>query len=351
MKRNMLFLIVLMGVFILSGCARYEKFEAGTVININGSDTGIVEIENVSVPEFVEDNQKPITEYIIGAGDVLSVYVPGMVERSARVSYSSGDAGGFRVNTDGTIFLPHVGGVHVDGLSVSQLQKKLVKIFKAYIKNPILTVEIIEFKSQPIYLLGQFNAPGVYYLDRPTKLLHGLAMGGGIDTNANMRGARLVRNDRIQAIDIFELMHRNDLAQNIQLRPGDTIYMPDNSDLRVYVFGAVDKPGVVPMFNGRIDLVQALTQASVDKTKAYNHEQIRIIRSLSPTKGQLMVVDLGQIMDGMAMPISLMDGDIVYVPKTPMGGWNEVITELLPSLQTIAGILQPFVQINYLKDN
>ena len=104
------------------------------------------------------------------------------------------------------------------------------------------------------------------------------------------------------------------------------------------------------MINGQLNLIQALTQAGIDQ-KPYNHTHIRIIRSLSPTKGQLMVVDLGKVMNGLAMPMSLMDGDIVYVPKTPMGGWNEAIEEILPSLQLISGILQPFVQINYLKDN
>ena len=349
MKRNSLFLAVLMVVVVLSGCARYDDYEAGMVLDIDDPSAGVVEIKDVTVSATVDDSPE-ITEYIIGAGDVLSVYVPGMVERSARVSYSGNDVGGFRVNTDGTIFLPHVGGIHVAGLSVSQLQGKLVDIFKAYIKNPILTVEIIEFKSQPLYLLGQFNNPGLFYLDRPTELLHGLALGSGLKSDANMRGARLVRSNRIQPVDIYELLHRNDLEQNIQLRPGDTIYVPDNSDLRVYVFGAVDKPGVVPMFNGRLNLVQALTQASVDKAKPYNHTHIRIIRSLSPTKGQLMVVDLGKVMNGLALPLSLMDGDIVYVPKTPMGGWNEAIGELLPSLQLIAGILQPFVQIEYLRN-
>ncbi len=350
MKRSMLFLIVLMGLFLLSGCARYEDYPAGTKLDINDPGAGIVELENVSLAPLVEDEQD-ITEYIIGPGDVLSVYVPGMVERSARVSLSSNDQGGFRVNTDGSIFLPHVGRVVVEGLSVTQLQEKLVEIFKAFIKTPVLTVEIIEFKSQPVYLLGQFNNPGVFYLDRPTEMLHGLALGGGFSEEANLRGARLIRNDRIQPVDLYELLHRNDMAQNIQLRSGDTIYMPDNSDLRVYVFGAVASPGIVPMFNGRLNLAQALTQASVDKDRPYNHEHIRIIRSLSPTKGQLMVVDLGKIMNGTAMPISLMDGDIVYVPKTPMGSWNEAVNEILPTLQAISGILQPFVQINYLENN
>ena len=348
MKRNVLFLVVLLGVFVLSGCARYEDYAAGTVIDINSPDAGVVEVENVSVANTISDEPE-ITEYFIGPGDVLSVYVPGMVERSARVSLGS-ESGGFRVNTDGTIFLPHVGRVDVAGLSVTKLQEKLVGIFKAYIKNPVLTVEIVEFKSQPLYLLGQFNQPGLVYLDRPTELLRGLALGNGLNSGANMRGARLVRNESIQPVDIFELLHRNDLSQNIQLRPGDTIYVPGNEAQRVFVFGAVGKSGMVPMTNGRLDLVQALGFAQIGKVP-YNHEHVRIIRSLSPTKGQLMVVDLSNVVNGMTLPMSLMDGDIIFVPKTRMGGWNEAIGEILPSLQLIGGILQPFVQLNYLDDN
>jgi polysaccharide export outer membrane protein len=349
MKRNILFLCVVLGFLLVSGCTRYENYSAGTVIDINDPDAGVIEVENVSVSATIKDEPE-ITEYIIGPGDVLSVYVPGMVERSARVSYSAGDYGGFRVNTDGSIFLPHVGRVEVNGLSVTQLQEKLVEIFKAFIKNPVLTVEIIDFKSQPLYLLGEFNQPGLHYLDRPTKLLHGLALGSGLNSEANMRGARLVRNNRIQPVDIYELLHKNDLEENIQLRPGDTIYVPGNEDQRVFVFGAVGKAGAVSMNKGRLNLVEALAQADVEE-KPYNHSQIRIIRSLSPTKGQLMVVDLGKVMNGMSMPMSLMDGDIVYVPKTKMGGWNEAIQEILPSLQLVSGILQPFVQIQYLEDN
>ncbi|MDT8443621.1 MAG: polysaccharide biosynthesis/export family protein [Desulfuromonadales bacterium] len=349
MKRSVLFLIVLMGVFLLSACTRYENYAAGTALDINDTAAGVIEAENVSVAAPIDDSPE-ITEYIIGPGDVISVHVPGMVENTARVSYAGNEAGGFRVNTDGSIFLPHVGRVEVAGLSVTQLQEKLIGIFKEFIKNPILTVEIIEFKSQPVYLLGQFNRPGLFYLDRPTELLHGLALGGGLKSDANMRGARMVRNDRIQPVDIYELLHRNDLSQNIQLHSGDTIYVPGNEDQRVFVFGAVGKSGMVPMVNGRLDLIQALSQASLEQ-KPYNQTQVRIIRSLSPTRGQLMVVDLSKVMNGLAMPMSLMDGDIIYVPKTTMGGWNEAIQELLPSLQLISGVLQPFVQIQYLKDN
>jgi polysaccharide export outer membrane protein len=346
MPRRLL-LSVLLGIFLLTGCSRYEQYAAGTVIDINDQSAGIVEIQDVKVTEKVESGPD-IKEYIIGPGDVLSIYVPGMVEQAASVGRDK--TTGFRVNTDGTIFLPHVGRVEVSGLTVTQLQEKLVNIFKAYIKNPVLTVEIIDFKSQPVYLLGQFNQPGIFYLDRPTQLLHGLALGSGLNDKANLRGARLVRNERVQPVDLYELLNHNDLSQNIQLHPEDTIYVPGNEDQRVFVFGAVGKSGMVPMVNGRLNLVQALSFAGIDQ-KPYKEDNVRIIRSLSPTRGQLIVVDLGQVMNGLAMPMSLVDGDIIYVPKTTMGGWNEALTEILPTLQAFSAILQPFVQINYLRNN
>jgi polysaccharide export outer membrane protein len=347
MRRSLLLLALVTGVFILGGCSRYEQYAAGTVIDIDDPNAGVVEVQDVKVSARVESGPE-VREYLIGPGDVLSVYVPGMVEQTASVSRDA--INGFRVNTDGTIFLPHVGRVEVAGLTVTQLQEKLVTIFKNFIKNPVLTVEIIEFKSQPVYLLGQFNQPGIFYLDRPTQLLHGLALGKGLNASANLRGARLVRNDRIQPVDLYELLNRNDLSQNIQLHSGDTIYVPGNEDQRVFVFGAVNKSGMVPMVNGRLNLVQALSFAGVDQ-KPYKHDNIRIIRSLSATRGQLMVVDLGQVMNGLAMPMSLNDGDIIYVPKTTMGGWNEALNEILPTLQAFSAVLQPFVQINYLRNN
>jgi polysaccharide export outer membrane protein len=342
-------LLTLVGLLLVTGCTRYENYAPGLTLDINDPNASIVDVEDVSVSKKLSD-EPLIKDYIIGPGDVLSVYVPDMVDRNVSVAQGTGqNIGGFRVNTDGTIFLPHVGAVEVAGLTVPQLQEKLIGIFKSYIKNPALSVEIIDFKSQPLYLLGEFNMPGVHYLDRPTRLLHGLALGNGLKSNANLRGARLVRNEEILPVDIYDLLHRNDIEENIQLHPGDTIYVPGNEDQRVFVFGAVGRSGVVPMYKGQINLIEALSQADIGKVP-YNHEQVRIIRSLSPTRGQLMVVDLGRVMDGKAMPMQLMDGDVIYVPKTKMGGWNEALAELIPSLQAISATLQPFVQIEYLSD-
>jgi hypothetical protein len=59
-------------------------------------------------------------------------------------------------------------------------------------------------------------------------------------------------------------------------------------------------------------------------------------------------VDATAIMNGEAAPFELAPGDVVFVSPTGFASWNQALGMLLPSLQTVAGILEPFVQIKYL---
>ena len=348
MKRCTVLVVLLTGVVLLGGCSKYTKFEPGTVIDIADQSAAILALQEVTVPPPPIDPTESV-EYRVGPGDVLSVTVPGLLERGNGEGKGSETLGGFRVYTSGKVLLPLVGGIEVAGLTVEQIQTRLVEVFSAYIKQPVVSVEIVEFKSQPLYLLGKFNKPGLVYLDRPTSLLHGLALGSGLADQANLRGARVVRKDKVLPVDIYQLLYNNDLRQNIQLRQGDAIYVPGNEAQQVFVLGTVNKPGAVPMVNGRLNLIQALAAAGLDG-KAYDEQHVRLIRTLSPTRGQLMMVDLGRMMNGEVLPMPLNDGDIVFVPKTALGGWNEVISELLPTFQLMGAVVSPFLWADALKD-
>ena len=118
---------------------------------------------------------------------------------------------------------------------------------------------------------------------------------------------------------------------------------------QVFVFGAVRKPGPIPLGSGGMNLAQAIAGADLRDT-GYNLKQVRIIRSLTPTRGELLVVDFDQVMHGRALPMQLQEGDIIYIPKSTMGSWNDVISDILPSLQAVSSSLQPFVNIKYLKN-
>jgi polysaccharide export outer membrane protein len=104
------------------------------------------------------------------------------------------------------------------------------------------------------------------------------------------------------------------------------------------------------MAQGRMHLLEALAIAD-SKSVGSDIENVRIIRSLTTTSGELLVVDVARIRRGETLPMPLMEGDIVYVPKNIFGTWNDALAELLPTLQAVSAFLQPFVSITYLQNN
>jgi len=294
-------------------------------------------------------------DYQVGVGDVLAVMVYGRPDLSTGVTATgltstvSMTTKGSRVDGSGNIHLPLAGTVHVAGLSVKAIADSVELSLRRYVKEPSVVVEVAEYHSRPIYLMGQFRTPGVYYMDRPMTFLQGITLGNGFDPSANLRGVRVLRDKKIAPVDVYSLMMAGKIDQNFWLRSGDTIFLPDNKNQYVFVFGAVNKPGPILMPQGRMNLLEAVATADPRSVGA-KLEHVRIIRSLTTTTGELLVVDLAAIRRGETLPMQLAEGDVVYVPKNAFGTWNDGIAEILPSLQAISSLLTPFVQIKFLTE-
>lgn len=294
-------------------------------------------------------------DYEVGVGDVLAVMVYGRPDLSTGVTatgYTTTAAvttKGSRVDGSGNIHLPLAGTVHVAGLSVKAIADSVDLSLRRYVKEPSVVVEVAEYRSKPIYLMGQFRTPGVYYMERPMTFLQGITLGNGFDPAANLRGVRILRDKKIAPVDVYSLMLEGKVEQNFWLRPGDTIFLPDNRRQNVFVFGAVLKPGPIPMPQGRMNLLEAIAAAD-PRSVGSKLDHVRIIRSLTTTTGELLVVDVAAIRRGETVPMQLIEGDVVYVPKNAFGSWNDAIAEILPSLQAVSALLQPFVQIKFLTD-
>ncbi len=372
------FLLLTVIFFILTGCATQGKWEngrwktmdsrstAGTIKEIGGNETTatsaqqpgstplsaseggspIVELQNVTVPPLQEPPPSP--DYIVGPGDIIMVEVLGAPEFSSVMSTTSTYRGS-RVDGSGFIQMPTVGLVKVGGMTLVQIRDSIQNLLKEYFKDPSVIVEVSEYKSYPLYILGQFKNTGVFYMDRPHNVMQGLALGGGYDVaSANPRAARIIRNKRVLPVDVYELLMNADQTQNVWLKPGDTIFMPDKKNQNVVVFGQGN--GIsIPLPDTGMNILQAVGIAGMKKV-AFHSQYVHLIRSLSPTRGQLMIVDIEAIVNGDAMPISLCDGDVIYIPKAGITSWNEAISEMLPSLQAFGAILSPFVQLKYLFD-
>lgn len=290
-------------------------------------------------------NPRPIANYILGANDVLFVSVTGQPELSTPAPRAGGlNAIGSRIDGNGYVQLPMVGTVKVGGLTTHQAQLRIEKSLKTIIKNPTVVVEVIQFRSQPVYMVGKFKSPGVIYMDRPTTLIQGIAVGGGMEIEqASLRSARVQRNGRVIPVDIYKLLCEGDMSQNIWLHPYDTVFIPDTLEQRVFMLGDVETPGQVNMIHGRLTLLEAISKAGGFKREGSQLKRVRVIRPVTPTTGEIIVLNLDKILKGEALDFPLKAGDVVYIPRSDLGTWNDMMAEILPTLRVLSAVLDPFV--------
>jgi polysaccharide biosynthesis/export protein len=299
--------------------------------------------------------------YRVGPGDILVVAVYGHPELSI-ATYAGGVASqntrlaGLVIDTDGTIQFPLIGSVQVSGKTSDQLRQYLEVQLAAYVKEPKVTVQVAFAGNIRYYLLGQFTSPGLKYSDRPLHLLEALTLGGSIQLDqASLRSAYVARKGRRLPVNFQRLLMQGELTQNIPLRPGDVVVVPDKETEQAFVFaGAASgapRGGAVPFIHGRLNLLQALAAVGYGWRERFQGKwsDTRVIRT-EGDRAELFIVDAGAIFDGKAAPFELAPGDVVYVPPTALTNWNQALEQVLPSLQTISGILNPFVQIKYLSE-
>ncbi|MGC4089021.1 MAG: polysaccharide biosynthesis/export family protein [Polyangiaceae bacterium] len=299
--------------------------------------------------------------YKVGPGDtvLVAVYMHPELSIAPYVGTTTGATNSSRlaglvVDNDGTAQFPLIGSLKVAGKTSNELRIYLEHELGRFVNEPKVTVQVVFTGSIRYYLLGQFAQPGLKYSDRPLRLLEALSLGGSVLLErASLGTAYVARRGKRLAVNFRRLLRDGDMRQNIRLRPGDVVFVPDNAGDQVFVFGAAAggtaPGGAVAMRNGRLDLLQALATAGfgIRDRSQVKLSQTRVIRS-EGDRGQLFVVDAAAMLKGEAAPFQLMPGDIVFVPETAFTSWNEAIAQMLPTLQAVSGLLTPFVQIKYL---
>lgn len=345
---RLVILLPILAIPVLSACSErlptrsFTRADAAYEKDVRGygdrQDPAIMDIEPVSIP--IEDSVAQDPVYRVGSGDLLAINVFGEEGLSdLRVS----------VDGEGYIQVPFLERVPVAGRSVAEIQAVLKKGFGLQFRSPWVVVDVVQHRSRPVYLVGQFNKPGVVYLQGPTNLLQAVSMASGMSDNAHLSGARLWRGGEIAAVDMNALLVDGRAAHNIYLESGDTIVVPSNSDNKAYVLGAVVRAGAVLFSNEPMTLLKALTQVGGPVKSTALLSQVRVIRTHSAVEGQLILVNAKDILKGRAPDLQLQPDDIVYVPDNWIESWNQVIRAVTPTLQLAGGALQPFVQVKFLK--
>ena len=159
-------------------------------------------------------------EYTIGADDMLSIVFWRDKELTADVM----------VRPDGKISLPLMNDVQASGFTPAQLKDRIVEESKKYVEDPNVTVVVKQINSRKVFITGEVRKSGPYPLTAPTTVLQMLSIAGGLGDFAKSEEIMVVRTENGKPLsykfNYKEVIKGKKLAQNIELKPGDTIVVP-----------------------------------------------------------------------------------------------------------------------------
>jgi polysaccharide export outer membrane protein len=260
---------------------------------------------------LISQEEKTTTDYKIGPKDLLEITVFGLNDLNRTV----------RVSENGKISLPLLGEIEVEGLTKTELEKKISKLLEEkYLQNPQVMVFIREYQSKRVSVLGAVRNPGPYELLGRQTLLQIISQAGGL-TNEAGNSIIVIRQlpdgtSISNKISIEDLFLRGDPKLNIPIEPDDIINIPIDKPVRIYVFGQVMNPGALEVKKSNIPtLLRAIAQAGGFSERA-SKGGVVIKRMSQDGKEVQMKVNCKDIIKGKRKDIQLQENDIVYVPET-----------------------------------
>ncbi|MCU0244327.1 MAG: polysaccharide export protein [Acidobacteria bacterium] len=262
-------------------------------------------------PQAEEARDAFVRAYRIGPGDLLELKVFEVDQLSQTV----------RVSEDGSLTLPLLGRVVVEGLTQEGVVQKLAGLLQAkYVKNPQVTIFIKEYKNQQVAVIGAVAKAGNYELVGRKNLLHIISMAGGFTETAG-NDVFILREgpdgkNRTIAIDLKALLVNGDQALNVPIEPNDVINVPVDKEVRVFVMGRVTRPGAVrAKLSEGVTLLQAIADAG-GLAEGAKEGAVTITRKDASGREKKIKVNLKDILKGRKKDILLQEGDVVYVPES-----------------------------------
>jgi polysaccharide export outer membrane protein len=284
------------------------------------------------------------SQYVLGPDDQIKIWVLGVEEISDKP---------VRIDPSGDIDLPVAGKLQAGGLTIEELKAKLVERLAKSLLHPQVSVEMVDFGSQPVSVMGAVNHPGVHQLGGRKTLAEVLALAGGTRPDAGPRVtiSRQIRYGPIPLrsakpdptgdfsvadVEIKELLSGAKPADNIPIHANDLISVPTAEV--IYVIGEVRKPGEVTLKDqSSISVLQALSSAEgFGPTPA--PQNAKIVRLAPGSKERAEIpVDLQKVLAGKAEDIQMRPNDILVVPLS--GPKRAAARAMEAAIQTVTGVI------------
>ncbi|MFO7652439.1 MAG: polysaccharide biosynthesis/export family protein [Candidatus Krumholzibacteriia bacterium] len=214
--------------------------------------------------------ERPQENYRLGPGDVLQLNV--LEDPSLDLQRA--------IQQDGTVFIPQVGEVEVDGLTLTEaedLVRSRLQVFNPRINK--VTLQVAQYNSLRVYVLGAVVRPGEYTFTSTPTAWDAVRAAGGPHETANLGSVRIITRTETRAqtrtVNLSGLLTGGEVPEVI-LRSGDTMIVPNIGDAGlltaaapagVEIVGAVGTPTVIPL-DGPTRLLSCLMQAGAPTANA-----------------------------------------------------------------------------------
>jgi polysaccharide export outer membrane protein len=288
------------------------------------------------------------TEYVIGVEDVLDISVWQQPELSTQVT----------VAADGTITVPPIGSIPALGRTPSQLAQALARGLAAY--NPRISqvaVNIVEFNSQRVYVMGQVNNPGRYSFPTIPDLVTVLSEAGGPTETALLSEVMIIGAEagaERQVVDLERYLRDADPGALPPLKTGDKIFVPQSGPPQSYgrdvisVCGEVVSPGIYNA-HGQTHLLEAVLLAGGPTDRA-DLGKVTILRR-DITRQRVTSVSLAQYLrDGAPHSSLILDPGDTAIIGSKSRFWPNLWTGFREILGVATGIASLYLFYDAVRD-
>jgi polysaccharide biosynthesis/export protein len=272
---------------------------------------------------FAGEVEGPPANYQLGPGDRIAVNLRDLKELEIKPAV---------IELDGTIDLQHAGRIRAQGMTSGELAHEVEKRLAAIVRQPKVSVEVVEYGSQPVSVLGAVNKPGVHQLRGQKNLVDVLALAEGMKpeagnvikiTRPKSSGDLPLPNQKTDPTGLYTtaevgikaLLEAKTPEANIQIRPHDVISVP-RADL-IYVLGNVRKPGGFPLAEREtITVLQGISMAE-GILPASAPQAARILRSTAAGgPATELAIDVKAILANKIPDQRLQPNDVLFIPSS-----------------------------------
>ncbi|MBW4515014.1 MAG: polysaccharide export protein [Timaviella obliquedivisa GSE-PSE-MK23-08B] len=319
-------------------------------------------------------------EYRLGPGDQIGLDIFDVPELS-------GAQGQYVVLIDGSVNLPWVGKIRLQGLTLSAASDQLENAYAPFIRNPLITVNLLTARTLRVNVVGAVKRPGSYIISPqgqtnqilvsntsvagggaasqwPT-VTQALQQAGGITQLANLREVQVNRpqpdgSQQTIKVNLWELLRSGQIQQDVALRDRDTLVVPQSAFLSpeeallngsssfapatilVNVVGEVKAPGTVEVAPNT-SLNQALLTAGGFESSRARRKDVILVR-LNPdgtAVRRTIPIDLTAGINEETNP-SLREFDTIVVGRSGIAQTGDTLDNFFRPLGNIFGIFNVF---------